>query len=182
MNLKFFIAGMAIAFYRIITSGYTPLLWYWTALLITVTILNFLHGYKKYAAMANTFFFCYIAFITWERTRPYKFLHSAEYMLNNAEHILFALIVCLLAALFIQVLLLPAASFIKTLLLSVIVFNVIGIANEYFQNIIIHRSFAILTDDSQKDLLMNILGTALFIVLACGYHFNKRKIFPSKAV
>lgn len=177
MNLKLFIAGMAIVLYRIITSGYTPLIWYWTALLILVIILNLLKDYKKYAAIANTLFFGYIVFITWERTRQYKFSHDAEYMLNNAEHILFAIIVCLIAALFIKILLIPSASFIKTLLLSVIAFNIIGVANEYFQNIINHRSFVILTDDSRKDLLMNISGTALFIMLACVYHFKKRKIF-----
>lgn len=177
MNLKLFIAGMAIVLYRIIASGYTPLIWYWTALLIIVIILNLLKDYKKYAAIANLFFFCYIVFITWERTRQYKFSHDAEYMLNNAEHILFAVIVCLIAALFIKILLIPSASFIKTLLLSVVVFNIIGIVNEYFQNIINHRSFGILTDDSQKDLLMNISGTALFVVIACLYHFKKKKMF-----
>lgn len=88
---------------------------------------------------------------------------------------IFALLVCLIVALYLTVVFSVRASFGRMLLYTAIAFNLIGFANECFQNMINHRALAILTPDSQKDLLMNIAGTFIFTMLAFLYHFNKQR-------
>jgi hypothetical protein len=173
MNIKLFIAGMIAALCRIIYAGYTPLLYYWAALMIIVILLNTRSAYRTYSLFANTVFLLYIFFITWVRTRPYQFSADTEYWLNNCEHLLFAVVICLLISLFIRTVVYPQGSFIQTLLSTVVAFNCIGVINEVFQNSINHHSLFVLSNDSQKDLLMNLAGTALFIPLAVCWHYNK---------
>jgi hypothetical protein len=93
------------------------------------------------------------------RTRQYKFSHETEFWINNIEHLLFALVVYLLTVLYLTIIFSLKRSFIRTLLYTIAAFKGIGILNEYFQNLINHRSLLILTVDSQKNLLMNLAGT-----------------------
>jgi hypothetical protein len=48
-----------------------------------------------------------------------------------------------------------------------VAFNFLGLINEIFQNWLGKRSYFILTPDSMKDLRMNLVGAALFILTAC---------------
>lgn len=176
MPYKLFFASMIAMLGWIFVCKYYPLVYYWFALITIVSILNYRKVYKKYALFANSFFFIYICFITWVRTRNYSFTGNAEWWLNNWEHLLFAVVVCLLVSLFIRTMLYAQLSFIKTLLYTICIFKIIGVGNEYFQNVIKHRTFLILTEDSQKDLLMNVCGTVLFTMFAVLWHTNKQKL------
>jgi len=48
-------------------------------------------------------------------------------------------------------------------LIAVIVFNIIGLLNELFQNRLANRSLFTFVRDSIKDLKMNLLGAAFFL-------------------
>lgn len=175
MKFPFFAIGMIAVFGWIIIDNYPPLIYYWSALMLLVSFLHTRDGYKPYRNVSNLFFLVYIYFITWVRTRPYKFSAETAFWINNAEHMIFALVVCLVVSLYLTVVFSVRASFGRMLLYTVIAFNLIGVFNEYFQNMINHRALAILTPDSKKDLLMNVAGTFIFAVLASLYHFNKQR-------
>ncbi len=55
----------------------------------------------------------------------------------------------------------------------------VGVLNELFQNLIATRPLFILIPDSKKDLLMNIFGTVVFILLSM---LVKRKVIRKKDI
>jgi len=180
MKYALFAVGMAAVLCWIIIGNYPALIYYWCVLMASVSFLHTRKKYQAYRNLSNLIFLGYICFITWVRTRPYKFPGEAEFWINNTEHLFFALVVCLLVVLYITVVFSKKASFGKKLLYSVCIFNFIGLFNEYFQNVINHRALTVLTHDAQKDLLMNVAGSLLFVIVASLYSFSRQRAARKK--
>ena len=166
MNLKTFILFSAALLVWILVSKVYMLLYYLGVLLTLVSFLNTRPKYKLQPyKWINLLFYLYVLFIVWERTRHYKFSETTELLINDAEHIFFANIISLLIAL-ILLLTLPIKGYAKLIVITVIIFNTVGVINEYFQNLIGGRPLWELIPDSKKDLLMNVIGTVVFVLLA----------------
>jgi hypothetical protein len=167
MNLKLFLAFSAALLIWILASKVYMLLYYWAALVTFVAFLNSRVKYKQQPyKWLNLLFYLYMLFIVWERTRGYKFSETTELVINDAEHILFAVTISLLVALAIILTRKRGYIPVKTIVLTVIIFNVLGVVNECFQNILGNRPVFVFIPDSQKDMLMNIGGTVVFVLLA----------------
>ena len=175
MKIKTFFLAAVIILAVIILSGKTALYYYWAALVITVSYLNSRTAFlqERYKVF-NALFILYFLFIVWERTRTYQFSANVELQINNAEHILYGMVVCLMANLVLKFPPFALHSFYVRLLLTILIFNSIGLATEWFQNVLYGRPVFTLIPDSLKDLRMNVWGTAIFVLLSVGaYWFSK---------
>ena len=114
----------------------------------------------KFSQLIFTFFVSYVLFV---RASVWGFSELTNYNLNTIEHVLFALVICLQIYYYI--------SFYShkkkghSILLSALIFNVIGLINEFFQNYFQGKPLFILEEFSIKDLIANGLGTLLFMVI-----------------
>lgn len=142
--------------------------------------LNSNAAYKaQHYRLTNAFMFLYVLFITWERTRHYKFSATAELVVNDAEHILFALLICFIFNFLLSLKKAQALSFTQKLLITIVSFNLVGVLNEGFQNLLGHRPLFVMIDDSKKDILMNVIGSVVFVLLLLVMHTGKKAITPS---
>jgi len=174
MNLKLFLLFAAALLMWILLSKVYMLLYYWAALVAIVIFLHTRSGYKKQPyKWLNLLFFLYMLFIVWERTRGHKFAETPELIINDAEHILFAVIISLLIALLLGMY--PKNNYTRlvNIVITVAIFNIIGVINECFQNMLAARPLFVFIPDSKKDLLMNVIGSVVFVLLAL--LFWKRK-------
>jgi VanZ family protein len=176
MNLKAFLLFSSALLVWILFSKVYMLLYYWGVFVALVAFLNTRPKYKGQPyKWINLVFYLYMLFIVWERTRHFQYSETAELLINDAEHIFFANIISILIALIITLVTNKHQAFVKNILLSVIIFNAVGVINEYFQNLIGHRSFFYLIADSKKDMLMNLLGSVVFLLLAA-FFYKTRKL------
>lgn len=114
----------------------------------------------KISQLIFTFFVSYVLFA---RASVWGFSELTTYNLNTIEHVLFALVVCLQIYYFISFY--SHKKKLHSILLSVVIFNIIGLINEFFQNYFQGKPVFILEEFSIKDLIANVLGTLLFMVI-----------------
>lgn len=147
-----------------------------------MAFVSFLNSRTKYKQQPykwlNLLFFLYMLFIVWERTRQFKFSALAELLINDAEHILFAVIISILIA---QLLTLFKGNYntARITMQTILIFNAVGVLNECSQNALGQRPVFIFIPDSQKDMLMNLCGTAVFILVAILIRGRKVKNLPA---
>ena len=180
MNTKLFFALYSLLPVWILFSQVYMLLYYWIVLLL-VAIYMYTRPPLKSARnnFLNIFMLLYVALITWERTRHYKFSPIPEIIINNSEHILFAFLICLIIFSLLIVKQSLKLTIVKTLIITVVCFNVIGLLNEFFQNIIGRRPVLILIPDSTKDIIMNVYGAVLFAGGTLLFRYHRRVIAPT---
>lgn len=119
-----------------------------------------LHPYKWY----NTIFILY-EMVLLERLRHFKMNSTAEWWLNNVEHIFFALVIGFLIYILIALYWLKQDKYrLQRGLLVAIIFNAVGLINEWQQNKQAGRPVFELIADSKKDLKMNLIGTTILLV------------------
>jgi Fe2+ transport system protein B len=116
---------------------------------------------NRYHRYFNAVFIGYLIAVIWDRTRKIHYRFSYEWHFNSVMHIVFALVICLKISIYVS--LFKVTSKYKNFFIALI-FNVLGLVNEFFQNILCQRSFFILIADAKKDLLMNGVGTLLFLI------------------
>lgn len=156
------------------------LLYYWVVLLLIAVFMYTRPQFKnRHNSFLKIFMLLYVAFITWERTRHYKFAPTPELIINDAEHILFAWLICLIIFNLLALKRSPALTFAKKLIITVIAFNVVGVLNEFFQNTIGHRPLFVMIPDSVKDIIMNVYGAVLFAGVCLLYRYHKLFIAPA---
>jgi hypothetical protein len=114
----------------------------------------------KFSQLIFTFFVGYVLFI---RTSIWSFSELTNYNLNTIEHVLFALVICFL--IFYYISFFSNIRMFHAILWSAIIFNSIGLINEFFQNYFQGKLLFILDELSIKDLIVNGLGTLVFIVI-----------------
>jgi hypothetical protein len=137
---------------------------YWFAMALSLEILN--HN-KIYLAQAfytrfNLVFVAYLILVVLDRGRKFHVNFTAEWNFNSLMHIFFALIVCFKISQYLSVFAIKTK---KKNLYIALIFNILGLINEFFQNLMCKRDIFVLIPDAQKDLVMNVLGTAMFIWL-----------------
>lgn len=151
----------------ILFIGKYVLLYYVVVMHVSLEFLNtrqlyLMHSYKLY----NFIFWAYEGVLI-ERFRKFRLSDNTEWWLNNAEHIAFAIIICLKVYIYLSILILKEdKNRFKRVLITVVLFNIIGLLNEYFQNAISNRVLFVLIDDSIKDIKMNLIGTTIFLLTA----------------
>lgn len=114
----------------------------------------------KFSQLIFTFFVSYVLFV---RASIWGFSELTNYNLNTIEHILFALVICLL--IFYYISFFSNIRMLQAILWSALIFNIIGLINEFFQNYFQGKRLFILEEFSIKDLIANGLGTLIFIVI-----------------
>jgi len=176
MKFKTFLLAAAIILAIIFISGKTILYYYWGALVITVGYLNSRTAFlqERYKVF-NALCILYFLFLVWERNRKYQYATSVELQINNLEHILFGVVVCLMASLLLKLPPFAIRPFFIRLLLSILIFNSVGFITEWFQNGMFSRPVFTLIPDSVKDLRMNVWGTAIFVLLSVARYWNDER-------
>lgn len=150
----------------ILTKQY-QILYYYPVMFLS---LEYLNTNKQYISaynykLLNTIFVAYVSFICIDRGRAYKFYDGIEIIINSIEHMLFGFIICIKMAVYYSIIKSKSTLQKKERLGIVIVFNIFGFLNEFFQNWYKHQSLWQLSFDSRKDIFMNITGTLLFYFL-----------------
>ena len=145
-------------------SGHLNYIWYIGTMHLSLEVLNQQATYLIHPYRLSNFIFWAYELVLLERLREVFFSDNVEWLLNCAEHFSFAIVICL------KVYIYTAVFASRSLLnrwwrgaIAVIVFNVIGLFNEVFQNTLAHRIAFVFIPDSLKDLKMNLLGTAVFM-------------------
>lgn len=155
------IIGLCLLAYIVYLKAWT-LMPYWSAMMVSLEILNRQESYRNqpFCSLYNGFFVGYLVLVVVDRTRKIHLNETFEWSFNSLMHILFGLIVCFKISQYLGVFDVK----IKNRTLSIaLIFNVIGVMNEFLQNTMNGRQLFELIADSQKDLLMNVVGTLVFI-------------------
>ena len=131
---------------------------------------EYLNNNKKYLEIRNHtiynwLFPGFIMFVILVRSKWFFISESIDYHLNTVEHLFFASVVCLTLRIYFQIFNVLTST-IKSLLLVFIVFNLIGLANEYFQNFFQHTPILLLEEGDVKDIYVNLAGSVLYLVIA----------------
>lgn len=121
----------------------------------------------------NWIFVLFLAFIVWVRTRTYAFSESVEYHLNTIEHLLFAITICILVTVYMQLFRILKENSFRNLVLVLIVFNCIGVVNEYVQNYFRQIEVFTLDQNNLKDIMINAIGSVLFLIGSIEYKLKK---------
>lgn len=146
-------------------------LWYIAAMHFSLETLNrkqlyLQHSYKFY----NCIFWVY-ELVLLERLRSRFFSEQTEWLLNCAEHLFFGIIICIKIYIYTAVFSKESAwQRWRRGLAAFLVFNMIGVLNEIFQNDLAGRKLVVFIPDSIKDMQMNLIGAVIFFWQYCaGY-------------
>ncbi len=131
---------------------------------------EYLNSNKSYLAIRNHIiynwlFLTFLSFIILVRSKCFFVSESFDYHLNTIEHLFFACIICLILSIYFKIFNLNISR-IKSLLLVFGIFNLIGLVNEYLQNLFQQTPFLRLEKGDVKDIYVNLAGSGLYLVLA----------------
>ncbi len=176
LNLRLIYSAIIVL---IIVGGHYYLLYYAA---VMITSIEFLNSQKAFKNLPNYLIFNamsigYLIFIALNRSRHFKFSENTEGVINIAEHAFFALIICLKLLLYFH--LFSNYSFKIKTIFAIITFNLIGLFNEIFQNYLNHRALFLFIEDARKDMIINVLGTILFLLILTISQFFIRNSDPS---
>ena len=140
------------------------LLVYWVALFVLLEFLNRQPGYlsQKYHPVYNLLFVSYLIMVVWDRNRPVRADTLPEAILNIAEHLLLAWLVCF--GVLQGLTAFSSGSRTRQVWGIALGFNVLGLLNEFYQNRMTDFPVFVLNRENLKDLSMNLLGTAVFLL------------------
>lgn len=97
------------------------------------------------------------------RCRPFRWSPPVEYALNITEHLGFALVIGSLMHLVLQLALRWSPR--RALVGAVVVFNLLGIGNELFQDWMGGDPIGQMNADAWKDIASNAAGSVLFVII-----------------
>jgi hypothetical protein len=160
-----------------IASGHYHLILYIAINQVLLEVLNAQPLYKTHSYKLYNLIFWTYELVLVERLRHFKMNDLTEWWLNNLEHIFFAIVISFMVYLFLAIFWLKKDS--QRLLRAVmvaIIFNAIGLINEWNQNYIGRRPMFVFIPDSIKDLKMNLIGTSIFfLTVLCRTWWLKKK-------
>jgi hypothetical protein len=113
----------------------------------------------------------FVLFVLFVRSEFFQFSKPINYFLNTLEHLFFGLFVCFFMN-FIVFSWNKSLIFIKRVFFVVIVFNCIGLLNEFFQNYIQNKALLLLNDYSLNDITVNLIGSFIYVLLVL---FSKKR-------
>lgn len=130
---------------------------------VEILLLNKKKSNAKIFKASQVFFALFVSYVLFVRAHLCGFSLTTEYNLNTVEHLLFAFVICLM--IYYYCTFFGNIKHFISILVSVIIFNFIGLINEFFQNYFQVKPIFTLDEFSFKDLIVNVLGTLVFIVL-----------------
>ena len=143
-----------------------PILYFYILVLFINVEILLLHKSKSETnifKISQLFFIIFVSYVLFARADICDFSDETNYNLNSIEHILFAIVISLL--IYYYVLFYDQKKKLNPILISVFLFNSIGIVNEFFQNYFQGKSVFFLDEFSIKDLIVNVIGSAFFILI-----------------
>lgn len=170
MNILLFRLLSLLLLVRILFTHQYVLILYWAALVTSIEFLNAREQYKDRAKTYTLLFFLYLLFITIIRTIGTSTDQRIVYTVNVFEHLLFALLVSFKMRLYLGLL----STFqnnkeMNKYWLAATLFNFIGFLNEVYQNLAKNKAPLIFDFGSRVDMLVNIVGSLLFVLIAYLY-------------
>lgn len=137
---------------------------YWSAMTVSLEVLNRHKTYRNQPnyTLYNWFFIGYLVLVVMDRTRTFHVNYTMEWCFNSLIHILFGLIVCFKIS---QYVLIFDWKLKDRILYIAFIFNILGVFNEVLQNAMGSRALFVFIPDAQKDMVMNVVGTLVFIGL-----------------
>lgn len=147
------------------------LLIYAALFFISFLYLNSNEKYQKleYYKFYNWIFIVFLSFIVLVRSNLFNFAKQIKYNLNTIEHLFFAFILCLLLSIYMQLFNLIFKKYLVKMLVIFILFNFIGLLNEYFQNFYSQTQLFNLKENDIKDIFINFIGSTLFLITSIFY-------------
>lgn len=140
---------------------------------------EFLNQNRKYNALKrrhiyNWLFIAFLAFVVLVRIEVFYSSKTTEYHLNTLEHLFFAIIICLIINIYFVIFAVFQKNTIIKLLSVFLIFNLIGLINEYFQNYFQPGNyFYLLKGNNIKDITINLLGSTIFSLASINYKLKK---------
>lgn len=128
-----------------------------------------INGYKTY----NWLFIFYLAFEVLVRAHLFHFTKTIDYNINTSEHLFFTFLISLSISIYMQFFNLLSENRLLKLIAVFAVLNFIGLINEYFQNFFQGLPIFLLDGDDIKDMIINLIGSSLFVVLSLLYKPKK---------
>lgn len=162
----FSVFSLGILAWMVMSTSYMLVL-YWIMFVGLVVFLNVNnHKAKVNFKQLNILFFCYLLFIAAIRIITYTTTSDIRYLVNTVEHLLFSLVVSLVLYLVIKILdLFPHKTKLYKATIAAGVFYMLGILNEFYQNITVGKGALDFTKGAYIDLEVNVVGAVLFIIL-----------------
>jgi hypothetical protein len=159
----------------ILINGNYALLYYAAVMVASIEFLNSQKAFKSLPnyTIFNGIFMGYLVFIILNRSRHVKFSVYTEGSINIAEHSFFALIICLKLLLYFH--LFSNYSVRLKAIFAALMLNLVGFINEIFQNWLNSLPFFFFTEDARKDMVVNALGSILFLILLRLNHLYSTK-------
>ena len=117
----------------------------------------------KFFKFSQLFFTVFVSYVLFARAHIWGFSIETDYNLNTIEHIFFSLAICLLIYFYTSFY--SNKKMLNPIFFSVSIFNLIGLINEFFQNDYQGKSIFVLDEFSVKDLIVNALGSIVFIII-----------------
>lgn len=135
---------------------------------------EWLNTHKRYLEIPYKVFYniiivAFLAYILVVRSGVLSVSDSVIFHLNTLEHVSFAIVICLHLSIYLRIFGQQPSGAAAQLLLVVVLFNGIGLANEFFQNYFNGAQISPLAPNSLKDLVANLLGTAIYAALVAFY-------------
>ena len=156
------IANILLAAIMLLAGQYNYL-WYIGAMHLSLEVLNRQNVYLLHAYKIYNFIFWSYELVLLERLRTAHLSALTEWLLNCAEHLAFGVVICLKIYIYTAVFSKgKVRSRWQRALIAFVVFNMIGVVNEIFQNNLAHRNLFVFIADSIKDIKMNLLGAVVF--------------------
>lgn len=137
---------------------------------VEILLLKKKKSNTKIFKKTQVFFMLFVSFVLFVRAHLFGFSETTEENLNTVEHILFAIVICLI--IYYYCTFFGNSKHSKSVIISFIISNFLGLINEFFQNYFQGKPVFVLDEFSIKDLIVNMLGTLIFIVLIT---FSKMK-------
>jgi hypothetical protein len=172
-----FILCIAWVFYWNVNKmviGYAVFMW------AAMEIFNSNKVYKnlRYYKLYNALFIGLLLFTTIDRSRKSVIPAAWEYTLDVSVHFFFAsitiLLICIMAIVFLKEKPIKSSQLI---IVAVVLFNIIGLINEFYQNIFKpkHVDIWLIDNESKLDITVNLISSIICILL----HKRFPKYFPT---
>jgi hypothetical protein len=159
-----------------VTNGMATFCWYIVAMHLSLEILNSSKRYLQEQYKVYNFIFCCYSLVLLERLCSNHLAASTEWMINCSEHLLFGIVICIKVYIYTAVFTRANhATRWNRAIIAFVLFNIIALVNEVFQNSLCNRCLFVFIPDSIKDIEMNLLGAAVFMMaVLCRINWLKR--------
>jgi hypothetical protein len=135
---------------------------------------EYLNKNTKYLRMPsyriyNWLFVVFVGFVVLVRSDIFGLSKRIDYHINTLEHLFFSAILCLTTSIYLKVFNILSDSLLKRLIIVFAIFNLIGLLNEFFQNLYQDRPFLSIEGNDIKDSIVNIVGSSMFVLISMLY-------------